>query len=853
MDEIKQVWLEWEIEGLIGQGSRGKVYKVRRQRGEEGFYYAAAKVIQVPWDESEVSELLNSGMTYEGVREYYEKFSQNLLDEIKIMEAVKSAPNIVKIEDFHLRPKRIGCTLYLRMELLQSLNDCLEESGELPVQEIVKMGIDLASALDVCEQSGIIHRDIKPDNIFRNHFGDYKLGDFGVARQSAQTSVTLLQKGTDMYMAPELYRGEKYDNRVDIYSLGITLYRLLNHGRFPFMPPITERIRPGDMEKAMEQRLCGTPVPPPQNADRQLSEIILKMCAFSPEDRFQNAREVREALRHYREGVDHEQTTQKESSAAGVLKSRRVLVGAAAAVVLLAVGIGAAAHQRGNGGSVKEMADTEQTKEGEQAQQSDSSDESSEETFEMSEVGAQEGKLTDGKYIVSQQNTSPEVAVIQADESAADYSNVMWDATDLSIDLTNEQGYYISLEYTYVEATLDAELELFADSVDRDFYQNITVGDIGEIQSDSGVWKYRKVTYQNTEYESYSASYILITERSDNLRFQCTLDYSGDIPDVQKMADEQLLQETIDRIQFVSDHYQEITAMSPEGVREIQEESGAVTLLIDKNAVKANVDWSIWSPDSLSAGIERGEMAGDYEFAFSNYSGEEYESVNSDISYEQENYENVSLGGKISLDVNGMTVHCLPLTYQTDYGLRAEYMMWTDVEGVTVTCDYSWSGEEGEEFPSAENVMKTAFTMASVGEVDPQAAASRGAGVYDFDHMEAAIEQCYKGQDQNGADIYYAANAADDYAGYIRHLNNSEKMEFLSVVGSAVGEGNEVTITDEANGDQESFTVQENGDGTISLTGTDGETVLLRASYEEEFIEILRNMEELGKTINSIF
>lgn len=78
-------------------------------------------------------------------------------------------------------------------------------------------------------------------------------------------------------------------------------------------------------------------------------------------------------------------------------------------------------------------------------------------------------------------------------------------------------------------------------------------------------------------------------------------------------------------------------------------------------------------------------------------------------------------------------------------------------------------------------------------------------------------------------------------------------MEFHSVVGSAVREGNEVTITDEANGDQESFTVQENGDGTISLTGTDGETVLLRTSYEEEFIEILRNMEELGKTINSIF
>ena len=88
------------------------------------------------------------------------------------------------------------------------------------------MGLDLSKALGYCRKLHIIHRDVKPENIFVSRFGDFKLGDFGIARELERTMSGFSKKGTYSYMAPEMYKGEKYDSRVDIYSLGIVLIYL---------------------------------------------------------------------------------------------------------------------------------------------------------------------------------------------------------------------------------------------------------------------------------------------------------------------------------------------------------------------------------------------------------------------------------------------------------------------------------------------------------------------------------------------------------------------------------------------------------------------------------------------------
>lgn len=103
--------------------------------------------------------------------------------------------------------------------------------------DVIRLGIDMCRALEVCAKENIIHRDIKPSNIFVSEHGDYKLGDFGVARHLEASCRELSKKGTYDYMAPEVYRDSVYDARADIFSLGIVLYKLMNNGRIPFLPP----------------------------------------------------------------------------------------------------------------------------------------------------------------------------------------------------------------------------------------------------------------------------------------------------------------------------------------------------------------------------------------------------------------------------------------------------------------------------------------------------------------------------------------------------------------------------------------------------------------------------------------
>lgn len=321
MKQLQSIWPQWEIVELIGKGSYGNVYKIRRE--ELGsISYAALKIIEIPKEKSEIRELMNSGMDSQSVQYYYQDLVKNIQNEIRVMETLKTGNNIVSIEDYSIVKKEegIGWKVYIRMELLTNLSTYLEErGGTLEPEEVAKIGRDICTALECCEQERIIHRDIKPDNVFRNPYGDYKLGDFGIARQMEMTGSVYSQKGTSLYMAPEVYRGEQYDKTVDIYSLGIMLYKFLNQGRFPFMPPAPELIRAGDAEEAMQKRMSGEPLLPPVNASEYFANIVRKMCAYRPEERYQNPQEIKKALERIIDGKESAgsiafQTAQTESS-----------------------------------------------------------------------------------------------------------------------------------------------------------------------------------------------------------------------------------------------------------------------------------------------------------------------------------------------------------------------------------------------------------------------------------------------------------------------------------------------------------------------------------------------------------
>ena len=210
-----------------------------------------------------------------------------------------SHPNIVVVHDVG----EIDGRPYMAMELIEgtSLAEELEKNKQMPIRDVVVMGMQLARALDYAHARGIVHRDIKPGNIMRLAGSQtIKVTDFGIAHMddrgddddtdAAQHTRIGDVLGTPQYMSPEQANGEKLDGRSDLFSTGIVLYQMLT-GRRPFR---------GDSLVAVATRIT-TEDPPPITKQRpdvpaSLRRVVDRCLAKQPGNRFQTGRELSDAL-----------------------------------------------------------------------------------------------------------------------------------------------------------------------------------------------------------------------------------------------------------------------------------------------------------------------------------------------------------------------------------------------------------------------------------------------------------------------------------------------------------------------------------------------------------------------------
>lgn len=323
------VWPEWKITEKIGEGSFGKVYKACRS--EQGTtFYSAIKVITIPSNPGELSSVRSESPNEQSVKEYFQGLVDECIQEVSTMEYFRGNSHVVSVEDYKVVEylDDIGWDIYIRMEYLTSFMEYCAGRA-LSEDDVLRLGIDLCKALEYCQCQNIIHRDIKPENIFVSRFGEFKLGDFGIARELERTMSGLSKKGTYSYMAPEMYKGEAYDSRVDIYSLGIVLYKLRNHNRLPFISLEKQLITYRDKENALNKRMAGEKLPRPAEAGDAFAEVILKACAFDREERYANAVEFREALERVKTGSSsaktaHVRKTQELEHAPGKINPQKV-------------------------------------------------------------------------------------------------------------------------------------------------------------------------------------------------------------------------------------------------------------------------------------------------------------------------------------------------------------------------------------------------------------------------------------------------------------------------------------------------------------------------------------------------
>ncbi|MCI7145937.1 MAG: BspA family leucine-rich repeat surface protein [Clostridiales bacterium] len=356
------IFENWKVARQIGKGGYGTVYELQKNEGA-GIEKSALKVIPIPQSDTEIKEKQAEGRSDEYIKRYFHSMTEVFLNEHRIMAELRGNENIVGYEDHKVIPHDdgIGCDIFIRMELLTPMDDYLR--GRAVTEDIIiKLGIDLCRALEACENKKIIHRDIKPSNIFISQNGNFKLGDFGVARTLEKTSGGMSKKGTYRYMAPEVYKGENYGRTVDIYSLGLVLYILANDRRMPFLSESAGDVTYEDEESALIRRIKGETIPAPRNVRANLASVILKACAYDPANRYSSAAQMRRDLENVRDNVPvqkpkpqpkpHTQTDKKKN------KLIAAAITAAACIVfacsIFASGIGGSGGSGGSGKTEEE-------------------------------------------------------------------------------------------------------------------------------------------------------------------------------------------------------------------------------------------------------------------------------------------------------------------------------------------------------------------------------------------------------------------------------------------------------------------------------------------------------------------
>lgn len=295
MNLVGQTKLGYTVRELLGSGAFGTVYKVDKTIISD-HYVRALKHIAIPTEKQYYSVLNSMGGNAAKADNYFSHMLENIVSEIKILSRFCDK-HIVRYYENDIEtiesPKRYN--VYILMEYLNPLDDYIQSRNFL-VRDVVKLGLDVLKGLKTCHDMGVIHRDIKDDNIFVSDDGDYKIGDFGVSKVLKDSSKAESMKGTPNFLAPEVFLGkESYTKSVDLYSLGIVLYRLLNYERNPFLPQFPEQYFDQNEEQAFNDRMKGKIPNLPSLGGEAIGQVVLKAISGSKE-RFQSADEFMEAL-----------------------------------------------------------------------------------------------------------------------------------------------------------------------------------------------------------------------------------------------------------------------------------------------------------------------------------------------------------------------------------------------------------------------------------------------------------------------------------------------------------------------------------------------------------------------------
>src|ERR671921_710594 len=278
MSETRRTVLDdrYDVVRPLGSGGMGEVYLARdRVLGRD----VALKVLRGQ---------------YAGDEEFAERFKREAMSAASL-----SHPNIVQIYD---RGETEEGASYIAMEYVPggTLKERISKEGPLEATDAASSGAQVAEALGAAHDRGMVHRDIKPQNVLLAARGGAKVADFGIARagSSATISRTGSVIGTAGYMSPEQALGNPATPKSDLYSLGVVLYEALT-GELPYT---------ADNPIAVSMKHVNEPLRPPIEIDPSIPEgmnaLVTKLLAKDPEDRYADADELANDLWRVNRGLE---------------------------------------------------------------------------------------------------------------------------------------------------------------------------------------------------------------------------------------------------------------------------------------------------------------------------------------------------------------------------------------------------------------------------------------------------------------------------------------------------------------------------------------------------------------------
>lgn len=292
LKSYEPLWEQWEIDSFVAKGASSTVFKLKRISSDNIDEYSAVKVISINAENE-------TGLSQKAKLSSVHDKHISAENEISNMYKLNDCPYVVHCNNYYIKDifdehaNPIGFDILIHMNYYICLtNHLIDNDIVLTEDEVLKLAKQVGIALKAAHYNNIIHRDIKPDNIFIDENKNYLLGDLGVSKQINNETSFYTIAGTEPYVAPEQLKVDNINKQYktsDIYSFGIVLYTLLNNNYLPF---VDDKCSLSDIQKAIKKQLGGENLPPPNSGSDELQRIVLKACKHDPRQRYQSMDEL---------------------------------------------------------------------------------------------------------------------------------------------------------------------------------------------------------------------------------------------------------------------------------------------------------------------------------------------------------------------------------------------------------------------------------------------------------------------------------------------------------------------------------------------------------------------------------